>query len=166
MFPIDACVISSEPTPGGFLREYTPPSLERPSGLIQTPLGYALRLNVAWLPQLVQNMTYLLIDRYPCLQTNYQFDSAGFWSEYWPAAFRRRISTERRHTSIDSNVLLLSSARPHEVLQACTDESSRYDHCHVLPHRRIGSGSHRINYPLRRALHSRSPRNTSTCPSQ
>jgi hypothetical protein len=81
-----------EPTPGGFLREYTPPSLERPSGLIYSPSGYALRLNIAWLPQLVQNMTYLLIDRYPCLQTNYRFDAAGFWSEYWPMAFRRRLS--------------------------------------------------------------------------
>lgn len=81
-----------EPTPGGFLREYTPPSLERPSGLTHSPPGYALRLNVAWLPQLVQNMTYLLIDRYPCLQTNYRFDAAGFWSEYWPQAFRRRLS--------------------------------------------------------------------------
>ena len=148
---------SSEPTPGGFLREYTPPSLERPSGLIQTPLGYALRLNVAWLPQLVQNMTYLLIDRYPCLQTNYQFDAAGFWSEYWPAAFRRRISTERRHISIDSIVPLLSSAHSNEILQARSDESSRYHHCHVLSRRRLGSGSHRINHPLRRALRSRSP---------
>ncbi|CAF3379278.1 unnamed protein product [Rotaria socialis] len=81
-----------EPTPGGFLREYTPPSLERPSGLVHSPLGYALRLNVAWLPQLVQNMTYLLIDRYPSLQTNYRFDAAGFWSEYWPTAFQRRIT--------------------------------------------------------------------------
>ncbi|CAF1043161.1 unnamed protein product [Rotaria sp. Silwood1] len=81
-----------EPTPGGFLREYTPPSLERPSGLIHSPLGYALRLNVAWLPQLIQNMTYLLIDRYPSLQTNYRFDAAGFWSEYWPTAFRRRLT--------------------------------------------------------------------------
>jgi hypothetical protein len=36
-------------------------------------------------------MTYLLIDRYPCLQTNYRFDAAGFWSEYWPTAFQRRL---------------------------------------------------------------------------
>jgi len=37
-------------------------------------------------------MTYLLIDRYPCLLTNYRFDAAGFWSEYWPIAFQRRLS--------------------------------------------------------------------------
>ncbi len=89
MFCLRKC---REPTPGGFLREYTPPSLERPSGLIHSPSGYALRLNIAWIPQLVQNMTYLLIDRYPCLQTNYRFDAAGFWSEYWPTAFHRRLS--------------------------------------------------------------------------
>lgn len=66
--------------------------MERPSGLIYSPSGFALRLNIAWLPQLIQNMTYLLIDRYPSLQTNYRFDAAGFWSEYWPTAFRRRLS--------------------------------------------------------------------------
>lgn len=66
--------------------------MERPSGLIYSPSGFAVRLNIAWLPQLIQNMTYLLIDRYPSLQTNYRFDAAGFWSEYWPTAFRRRLS--------------------------------------------------------------------------
>lgn len=115
---------SREPTPGGFLREYTPPSLERPSGLIYAPSGFVLRLNVAWLPQLIQNMTYLLIDRYPSLQTNYRFDAAGFWSEYWPTAFRRRLSSSFSSLPFTNHLLLLFSTNSHKILQTCHNESS------------------------------------------
>jgi len=118
-------LLTSEPTPGGFLREYTPPSLERPSSVVRSPSGYALRLNIAWLPQLVQNMTYLLIDRYPCLKSDYGFDAAGFWMEYWPAAFRRRLSKNR-------NLLITEAFLSHFVLAPIP--TKYYKHA-ILNHR-------------------------------
>ncbi|CAF1409421.1 unnamed protein product, partial [Didymodactylos carnosus] len=79
-----------DPTPGGFLREYTPVSLQNPSNPYQ--FGYARRLQVGWSPMLVNNMTYLDIDYRPMVKTNYRFDEAGFWSDYWPMLWKKRIT--------------------------------------------------------------------------
>ena len=54
--------------------------------------SYTKNLNISWVPQQPNNMTYLIISSYPEIKVSYRFDEAGFWNYYWNRLWERRLS--------------------------------------------------------------------------
>jgi hypothetical protein len=95
----------SNPTPIGYFytnnyihngNNYNPHiqnSLSIIYGFSNTADLYTRNLNITWIPMQPSNLTYLEINsNQPRLFWNYKFDETGFWINYWPRLWSRRLT--------------------------------------------------------------------------
>jgi hypothetical protein len=66
--------------------------------------SWTRNLNVTWVPMQPNNMTYLIVNRFPEMKVAFRFNEAGFWNYYWIKLWERRLSITP--TPILKNALL------------------------------------------------------------